>query len=301
MECLCGGSRAASSALSCQPRLELDWIVGSIAGLLEWGQYLETRPGHRHSIFTDSQHIVITSNPQNTETLIFLPTKRKAFIKNSKLLTWEIFKKGKTYMLFSCSLWCCRVSATPPHLTTFVQSRLSDVQACKNDIEFYVWISTVNVTRMCLHSLHQTFTERAATPSRFCWLSTLGQMSLLFYLFSCNSLCSCQRHHHASDSQFPPIIKANLRVMVFRLSDHLEVNLTRLFCPVVLLLNTMLLIQTVTSVDLTLSSEMLNVKVAVELFHLKASWKNKQTKTWRFLSQYKGYWAQGIKSFVSKM
>lgn len=65
--------------------------------------------------------------------------------------------------------------------------------------------------------------------------------------------------------------------MVFRLFDHLEVNLTRLFCPVVLLLNTMLLIQTVTSVDVTLSSEMFNVKVAMELFHLKASWK-KQNK-----------------------
>lgn len=91
-------------------------------------------------------------------------------------------------------------------------------------------------------------------------------------------------------------------MMVFRLFDHLEVNLTRLFCPVVLLLNTMLLIQTVTSVDVTLSSEMFNVKVAMELFHLKASWKKKtKTKTWRFLSQYKGYWAQGIKSFVSKM
>lgn len=40
----------------------------------------------------------------------------------------------------------------------------------------------------------------------------------------------------------------------------------------------MLLIQTVTSVDLTLSSEMLNLKVAMELLHLKASWKKKQHK-----------------------
>lgn len=107
MECLCGGLRAGSSAH------QFDWTVRSITGLR-----FKTRPGHnidiRHSISADSQHIVITSNPQNTETLIFLSTNRKAFIKNSKLLSWEIFKKGKTYMLFSCGLWGCRVSATPP-------------------------------------------------------------------------------------------------------------------------------------------------------------------------------------------
>lgn len=62
-------------------------------------------------------------------------------------------------------------------------------------------------------------------------------------------------------------------------------------CPVVLLSNTMLLIQIVTSVDLILSfknKSKFNVKVATELLHPKASGRSSVE---RFLSQYKGFWA----------
>lgn len=111
----------------------------------------------RYPISTDSQHIVTTSNPQKTETLIF--SSKMHFYMSPNSYDGEYLKREKCFIDLQEQKKCIRWSPAACNVARLRHKR--DIQmsfTLKIYIQFYVWISAVNVTQnLCRDSSNSTY------------------------------------------------------------------------------------------------------------------------------------------------